>query len=534
MTVKKVYTNGKVTDVGGTGYEPDGAIEGKVNPTLFEIGALCNDAELEESSWNVIGDPTEGCLLTSARKAGLNENELREQYPRQGIVPFNSKRKRMSTVHDIDGEHVMYTKGAPDLLLEHCNRIWLNGEEHDLTAENKQDILDTNKEFAQDALRVLGFAYKRVEAKDEYTNDDEDDLVFVGLQGMIDPPREEVKEAIQKCKNAGIDVIMVTGDHKDTAVAIGRELGLEGSALMGDEAFQDDASIYARVSPERKKKLVEELQDRHEIVAMTGDGVNDAPALKKADIGIAMGIKGTDVAKEASEMVLTDDNFSSIVDAVEEGRGIFDNIKKFVNYLLSSNFGEVLVLFLAMIIGFTGPNGEVVVPLATLQLLWMNIVTDSLPAFALGVDPPEHDIMDRAPRDPDEGIITQNMALNILLIGFMICAATLYLFNRDLYLGKAHAQTVALTTLVMMEIVRLQMIRQGYHIKIGENPFLIWSVVGVLALQMLAMYTPLSEVLGLVALGWVDWAFIAVVCAGMFAVGIVASHFIKMVTHQRD
>ncbi len=534
MTVTEVYDGRSVVDVTGSGYEPDGEVEGSVDPLLFEIGALCNDADLEENEWTVIGDPTEGALLTSARKAGVDADDLLEERPRVGSVPFDSTRKRMSTVHEADEERLMYTKGAPDVLLEHCSRIQVRGNKtRELTEEDKEEILGVNDSFTEDALRVLAFAYKEVPEQDKYTEEDESDLIFVGLQAMIDPPRDEVEESIKKCRTAGIRPIMVTGDHKKTATAIATQLGLDGRATEDVTDVGDDVSVYARVSPEDKLKLVETLQDQGEIVAMTGDGVNDAPALKQADIGISMGIQGTDVAKEASQMVLTDDNFASIVDAVEEGRGIFDNIKKFVNYLLSSNFGEVLVLFVAMLIGFTDASGEIIIPLLPLQILWMNLVTDSLPALALGVDPPEEGIMERDPRDPDEGIVTLNLGLNVAFIGVLICLATLFIFTIALP-EATMARTAALTMLVVMEIVRLQMVREGYHVSFGSNPYVIWSIIGVLVLHLAAMYTPLASILELTPLSGMLWLYIILSSAVLFIVGMLGAHYIKQVTHQRD
>ncbi len=540
MTVTKLFVDDRVVDVTGRGYEPDGEVQGKVDPMVFKIGALCNDSKLVEEEWTVVGDPTEGCLLTSARKAGLNEKKLEDEEPRIGSIPFDSKRKRMTTIHKTGDGRFAYMKGAPEVVLDRCDRRLVNGEVKELTDSDKEEILEANKDFSQNALRVLGFAYKKIEEKEEYGEEDEQGMVFAGLQGMIDPPREEVREAIKKCKKAGIKVIMVTGDHKNTALAIADELGIEGKALEGKdmkntnlEEEVEDIGVFARVSPEHKLAIINALKDNGHIVAMTGDGVNDAPALKKSDIGVAMRITGTDVAKEASEMILTDDNFASIVNAVEQGRGIYDNIKKFVNYLLSSNFGEVLALFLAMIIGFTGSDGNLIVPFLALQLLWINLVTDSLPALALGVDPPEKDIMSRKPRDPEEKIINSNMAWNIGVIGVLIAIPSLVLF--DLYLPlEEKARTMATTSLVVMEIVRLQMIRQSYHVELGDNPYLIWSVLGVLTLQFIAVYTPLNSILGFVPLELVDWALVGIGGALMLIVGLGASGLIKRWTHKRD
>jgi len=400
MTVRKIFTNNQVISVTGRGYSTSGTFsikEQKIDPKqlnlLLTIGALSNDAKL--TGEKIIGDPTEGSLIVSAAKAGIIKDELETKYPRLAELEFTSERKRMSTHHNIANKKVIYTKGAPDVVIELCDRIYINGKIERLTPQQKKKILAANELFAKHALRVLGFAYKESEILEE-TN-----MVFVGLQGMIDPPRLEVKEAIKKCNSAGMKVVMITGDYKATAEAIGRELGLTGKAIDGQQLEQihnleehiEEISIFARIDPKHKVRIVEALKTRGHIVAMTGDGVNDAPALKKADIGIAMGITGTDVAKEASDMILTDDNFASIVNAVEEGRGIYDNIKKFVRYLISSNIGEILTLFIGLMIGLP-------LPITALQILWINLVTDGLPALALGVDPKEPDIMERPPRNP--------------------------------------------------------------------------------------------------------------------------------------
>lgn len=537
MTVTSVYCDGKKVDVTGSGYEPKGKITGKVNELLFRIGGLCNDAKLVAGKkWGVIGDPTEGCLITVLRKAGLDDAKLREQYRRIDELGFDSKRKMMTTFHKVKGKLTSYTKGAPDEILKRCNRILINGKVKKLDAKGKKELLAVNEAYSKQALRVLGFAYNEGKSKSAA----EKNMVFVGLQAMIDPPRKEVKKAIEKCAQAGIKVIMITGDHLTTAQAIAKELGIQGKAIEGQDIKNidlknevDHIGVYARVNPEHKLAIVQALKNKGHVVAMTGDGVNDAPALKKADIGVAMGITGTDVAKEASSMILTDDNFTSIVKAVEEGRNIYDNIKKFVNYLLSSNFGEVLILFLAMLIGFEH-GGAVVLPLLAIQILWVNLVTDGLPALALGVDPADPHIMKRKPRDPNDNIVSKNMILNIVSIGVLMTVGVLFLFNKGLAEGVEKAQTLALTLLVMLELVRLEMIRSQYNTGFFSNKYLTMALGLVFVLQLLIIYTPANAIFSLVPLNLVDWAWILGISAIMLVIGKVLSEVIKRGTGQTD
>ncbi|TLN02144.1 HAD family hydrolase, partial [bacterium] len=365
--------------------------------------------------------PTEGALIVTAAKAGFEEKELEKSYPRIAEVPFTSERKCMTTVHSTpDGENVAYMKGAPEIVLEKCGHILEEGEEKKLTEAKKKRILEINEEFASDALRVLGMAYRKLpEGLNEFNEKTvEDDLVFVGLQGMIDPPREEAIEANQTCQKAGIKAVMITGDHRLTAIAVAKEIGiykedsmvLIGTELdkMGDEEFGEivqKVTVYARVSPEHKLRIVKALKAKDEVVAMTGDGVNDAPAVKSADIGVSMGISGTDVTREASDLVLTDDNFATIVTAVKLGRASYDNIRKYARFLISCNFDELLVIGTFAILG--GLFGQQMFPLPLLpaMILWINLATDGAPAVALSMDPPDEDVMERAPRKPNEGIL---------------------------------------------------------------------------------------------------------------------------------
>ena len=435
MTVRSIWAGGKLYDVTGSGYSPEGKIllnDQDVNASEFpdlkktlEIGLLCNNARLSQDEktkkWNTFGDPTEGCLITSAWKAGMEYQEMNKKYPRVDEIPFDSTRKRMSTVHDYEGKKVAFVKGATEILLDLCNTIQVDGQIRPITDEDKKEILEAYKAKASEALRGLGFAYRDADGVLVEVEEMEKDLTFVGMQFMIDPPREEVKKAIRECKMSGIGVKMITGDNLITATAIAEELDIiqkgdrthEGKDIPNMTEDEIAAcNVFARVSPEHKQDIVKALQSKKEVVAMTGDGVNDAPALKNANVGVAMGITGTDVSKEAAVMVLADDNFATIVMAVEEGRGIYDNIKKFIQYLLSSNIMEVLVLFLA---SFMFPP-----PLVATQLLWINLVTDGAPALALGFDPYDPILMKQKPRPLDEPILTKNFIITMVYRGVIL------------------------------------------------------------------------------------------------------------------
>jgi len=466
MTVRRMYVNNKVVEVTGVGYEPKGEFQqgnSLINPQnnqdlslLLRIGALCNNAQLdknEKGSWSIIGDPTEGALIVTAAKAGFEEKELEKNFTRIAEVPFTSERKRMTTVHStLDGEHVAYMKGAPEIVLERCSYILEEGEEKKLTAAKRNKILKINEKFASDALRVLGMAYRKLpEALNGFNEKTvEDDLVFVGLEGMIDPPREEAIKANQTCQKAGIRAVMITGDHKLTAMAVAKEIGilkedsvvLTGTELdkISDEEFGkivEKVAVYARVSPEHKLHIVKALKTKGEIVAMTGDGVNDAPAVKSADIGVAMGISGTDVTREASDLVLTDDNFATIVKAVELGRASYDNIRKYARFLISCNFDELLVIgTFAILGGLFGPQ-LFPLPLLPAMILWINLATDGAPAVALSMDPPDEDVMERHPRKPNEGIL-HGMGAFIITSFTLQSIGTILVFAIEYYLFPAH------------------------------------------------------------------------------------------------
>jgi len=538
MTVTKLFVNNTIIDIAGTGYETSGgflssgeAIDPSPAELLLRIGLLNNDAALSEKE-GIIGDPTEACLIVSAAKAGLKGTILKEKFPRVHEIPFDSERKRKSTVHRANQGFVMYTKGAPDVVLKLCSTMDIGGEVSQLSDEAKKRIIETNRQFASQALRVLAFAYKPLVSGKDVDKLDENDLVFVGLQGMIDPPREEVRSAIDRCRNAGIRSVMITGDYALTAEAIAHQLGIEGDAVSGEELEEmnnetlkkrvKEISIFSRVNPEHKIRVVRALRESGEIVAMTGDGINDAPALKEADIGIAMGITGTDVTKETADMVLLDDKYTSIIKAVEQGRGIYENIKKFVNYLLSSNLGEVLILFIAMIIGFRDSSGAIVMPLLATQILWLNLITDGLPAVALGVDPLRKGIMDVAPRSPNEPIITKSMAINIVIISVLMAAGVLFLFDKFLSEGETVARTVAFTSLVMLEMVRVTMIRTQYKLSFFSNPFLLGAITLSVLLQVAVVYVPVMNVVfKTTPLALYHWGYMGAVMAVMFVIGTV-------------
>jgi len=473
MTVRKIFTGGRWVEVTGAGYAPEGEMRGpdilhpKDAPALqllLQGGLLCNDSSLEkkEGKWAIKGDPTEGALVVAAVKAGMHQVEMRLENPRIEEIPFSSERKKMTTIHQMkDGRRLAFMKGAPEVVLEKCHQVLGESGPLRLGESEKGEILKANEEMAQGALRILGFAYKDCPDGLGYAEEHiEKDLVFLGLVGMIDPPREEAIEAIRVCKQVGIKPVMITGDHKLTALAIAREMGIhrEGDLVltgeelekMPDEAFEKivgQVTVYARVSPFDKLKIVKAWKQKGEVVAMTGDGVNDAPALKHADIGVAMGITGTEVTKETADMVLTDDNFATIVTAIERGRWIYDNIKKYLIYLLESNAVEVA--FIGGMVILLGPEYLPVLPAA---ILYINLATDGLPALALGVAPPDPDIMQRPPRDPRESVFTWDVRAFILMILLIEIPILSYLFFSELH-DLAHARTLIFFFFVITELV---------------------------------------------------------------------------------
>ncbi|WP_246940100.1 calcium-translocating P-type ATPase, SERCA-type [Bacillus pinisoli] len=536
MTVTHVWSGGKTWTVSGTGYEPDGRFydgEEVIQPKdvkslhqLLTFGLLCNNAELKQKKKEYVldGDPTEGALVVSAMKAGLSRSLLQEQFIIEKEFPFDSNRKMMSVVvRDTNGKRFVVTKGAPDVLIQSSESILWDQKQQFLSPRLKEEVEGAITDLGGQALRTIAVAFKALGPSETVYNeiDAEKGLIFIGLQGMIDPPRPEVKLAVQECKEAGIRTVMITGDHIITAKAIAQQLGIlpeggkvvQGSELanMSVEELEDiveDVYVFARVSPEHKLKIVKALQNNGHIVAMTGDGVNDAPAIKASDIGIAMGITGTDVAKEASSLVLLDDNFATIKAAIKEGRNIYENIRKFIRYLLASNVGEILVMLFAMLLALP-------LPLVPIQILWVNLVTDGLPAMALGLDQPEGDVMKRAPRNPREGVFARGLAWKIVSRGFLIggvtIAAFMIVYTNDPS-NLMYAQTIAFATLVMAQLIHVfdcRSDRSVFHRNPFENMYLVFAVISSILLMLVVIYyPPLQPVFHTMAIEPRDWLLI--------------------------
>lgn len=525
MTVRKIYTPGGEFEVTGTGMETEGEFteDGEeIEPggdleEVLRCGRACNNAELvetERGDEEYRGEPTETALLVSSTKAGITE-----EYKRQRSVPFSSDRKRMTVVSD----GTAYMKGAPEVVLERCDRVMVGGEVKELDEELREEIEQRNHEYANDALRVLGFAKKDGVKEESGDEELESGMVFLGLQGMIDPPRQEVKDAISDCRTAGINVIMATGDNIETAKAIGKQLGFSpenavtGPELedMSDEELREtlgETEIFARVDPGHKVRISEALQSQGHNVAMTGDGVNDAPALKHSDVGIAMGQRGTDVAKKSSDMVLQDDNFVTIRDAISEGRHIFDTIRKVTNQLLSTNSGEVMFVFLGTLIGglfFPGEfSGADAVVLTAAQILWVNFASDGPPAIALTEDPKVEGIMERPPRGTDEPVLDRKILSMIAFTGPLAAACCLPLFF--LNIGNfVKAQTMLFMALAFFEIIMFQVIRRDYGLRLYQNRWLTAGILGASAAHLAILYTPIAGFFGITPLAIEQWGWIA-------------------------
>lgn len=539
MTVQAVYADGMLFRVTGIGYEPQGGflLDGKsINSADYLslkkallCGVLCNGAQLvsQDGTFKIIGDPTEAAILTAAAKADLWKEKAEQDWQFVEEIPFDAERKKMTIIRRDNGNRVAFVKGAPDVLLNDCTKIEIAGATRNLTEKDAHDILSTNNRLANDAMRVLGLAYKKLDnnSTDYRAEVVEKGLTFVGLVAMIDPPREEVKKAIQDCKTAAIRTVMITGDHKNTAIAIARGLGFferDSAALTGEELDKltdeqlsgkvKETVVYARVSPEHKLRVVRAWKGHNEVVAMTGDGVNDAPAVKEANIGVAMGITGTDVTKEVSDMIITDDNFASIVAAVEEGRGIYDNIRKFIHYLLSCNAGEVLVMFVSSLIGWP-------IPLLPIQILWVNLITDGLPALALGVDPIDLNVMKRLPRPSSQSVITRQTALLILAQGSFIALCSLAAFAFVLFVedeGLPRARTTAFVVLACSQLFHALNCRSQtdslFKIGILTNIKLVLAAAISFLLQMMVVYVPFFQtIFKTESLRFIDWIMVVVI-----------------------
>ncbi|MHA1849826.1 MAG: cation-translocating P-type ATPase, partial [Candidatus Thorarchaeota archaeon] len=570
MTVTTLFTSGMTISVSGVGYNKKGKfarasedfdpLSDEHVHKLLEIGQLCSNSVLQpelsgKSDWTIVGDPTEGALLVLAEKAGLTHKATLEEFTEVSEISFDSQRKRMTSINlDKQNRLTAFSKGAPEILLPLCTKIYENGQVVPLTDEMRDSIVEINAGLAENALRILSFAYRPLEEEipDWEPEKTERDLIFVGLIGMIDPPREEVTDAIALCKAAGIRPIMITGDHKLTARAVAVDVGLierdgvvtTGAEIdkMSDSEFADivlSCNVFARVAPEHKIRIVQALKDSNEVVAMTGDGVNDAPAIKAADVGISMGIRGSDVTKEASDVILVDDNFATIVSAVEKGREIYSNIRKFVRFLLAANFDEVFLIFTVIMLGLP-------LPITAIQILWLNLATDGFPALALGVDPPEEGVMDRPPRKPGAKMMDRGMASFIISAGFVafLASVTVFLTMLTIYGGfipgltgatvdwhndissvtgvawidiLKHARTAVFASVVSFELLFVWNCRDEYHpiwrTTIRKSTVLMGAVILSAVLTLLTIYfVPLQAIFQTMPLNPTDWVLILVTC----------------------
>jgi len=531
MTLVEIFVLSQLIEVTGEGYEPRGEFlsDGKtINPEeheciykLLETGLLCNHAVLEktEQGWTIVGEPTEGALVVAANKAKIFRKDIMPQLVTE--FSFSSIRKRMTIIYHYKDRNVAYVKGAPEVILERSAYYCTENGIKQLGESEKQEFIRIYEGMAEKGLRVLAFAYRELpqDKKDLHADEVEKELVFLGIAGILDPPRPEVKDALATARKAGIEVIMMTGDSPLTAKAVAEQIGLHSKRVvtgkeldeMDDAELREvlkDTRVFARVNPSHKLRVVKLLQEDGHVTAMTGDGVNDAPALKKASIGIAMGIKGTDVAKEASDMILLDDNFASIVSGVEEGRRQYDNIQKFTRYLLSSNFGEIIAIAGAMFLGLP-------LILLPVQILWMNLVTDGLTALALGMEPKEKDVMERRPRDPEKPILSRHAFMAISLIGMWIGCATIFVFTDYLGIGLDKARTIAFTGIIVFEKVNVFNFRSFRHNLKGigflTNPYLIEAWLATVFLQAMAVYLPFMQtILHTVPMGVSDWVLVFV------------------------
>ncbi len=549
MTVVKLLLPEREIDVTGSGYHPAGEFRQSGRPldpsepdieAALRVAAHCNDAVLQagkaashrlksNANWKILGDPTEGALLVLAKKGGIDPNKARRRHPRVAEIPFDSDRKRMSVVVRQGNEWIAYVKGAPDVILPRCRWVERQGSLQELTAADRRRFAARAEAMASGALRVLALAYRKVDpallspSGGPPSGKIETELVFAGLAAMIDPPRSEAMLAIAKARRAGVETVMVTGDHPKTAAAIAARLGLgSGPVVTGQQLDEMDEQalfevvrrvrIFARVSPRHKLRIVRALKSQGHVVAMTGDGVNDAPAVKEADIGVAMGQSGTDVTREAAAVVLADDNYATLVAAIQEGRGIYDNIRKFIRYLLACNIGEVLAMLLAAVAGLP-------MPLVPIQILWVNLVTDGLPAMALGVDPPEADVMERPPRSPQEGVFSRGLHMKIAARGLLVGLATIAAFLTGLWMAGPrqdaleYARTLAFCTLVGSQLIYVFQCRSErrdlLELGLWENPWLVLAVLASAVMQGLVVYwPPLAALFRTTPLSAMDWVWV--------------------------
>lgn len=533
MTVRRLHVGGRTIEVSGGGYASEGSISGPMDDPalqlLLQAGVLASDAVIGQDGTRLFvkGDPTEGALVVVASKGGLKTEETRKAAPRVEEFPFSSERKRMTTIHAMpDGRLIAFMKGAPEAVLERCASFQSGGGTGLLVAAERTKLLAVNASMAKDALRVLGIAYKELSKQDQYSDEQvEKDLVFLGYVGMMDPPRDEAVDAVKVCRQVGIRPVMITGDHQLTAVAVAKEIGIyrEGDkSLTGEElARMDEAAlaeivekvtVYARVSPMDKLKIVKAWKEKGHVVAMTGDGVNDAPALKHADIGIAMGISGTDVAKEAADIVLADDNFASIVKAIERGRWIYDNIQKYLTYLLRANITEVIVL--GGVVMYLGPE---FLPLLPAAILYINLASDGLPALALGLSPPDKDIMQRPPRDPKESVFSFNVRTFIILGAIIECPIFLWVFFHNLH-NIEIARTEVFLMFVIIELILATNFR-SLRYSILEAPPHKWLVIAIVwelvLIAVLVQFQAVREAFGINMPTWSDVGFVSLLAIGI-------------------
>lgn len=524
---KEIFVNGMKSDFEGIFLDRDAVIDpNKIVELekLLLIAVFCNNAHLigAKSGWKGIGDATDAALLVAAAKAKILREERSQEYRYEDEIPFDSDRKRMSVVIAKHRERLLFTKGAVELLLALCTHVEWEGKRELLQEERRRQLLEANEGMAKRGLRVLGFAYRELQDQEEIDLSLEQELTFVGMCGLADPPREEAKEALASCRDAGIKAVMVTGDHKETSLYVAREIDLleeDSLVITGQEMDQmEDKSLLAllpkialfcRTTAEQKLRIVELWKELGKVVAVTGDGVNDAPAIKKADIGVAMGITGTEVAKESADMVITDDHFASIVHGVEEGRVIYENIVKFLHYLLSSNLAELFIIFAALFFGFKDQEGTLFIPLTAVQLLWLNLVTDGLPAISLGMDPVNPGAMKKQPRSRSDSLISLRLSGQLFCSALLMAIGAIAAAYYGLQKGIALGQTMTLTAIVVFKLVKVQSVRAQYQMRFFSNRWVLFALASSFFMQLVILYTPgLQSVFGTVALQIDEWFFL--------------------------